>query len=281
MRTLRYVLCDVFTDQVLSGNPLAVFTDASGLSPSTMQALARELNLSETVFLLPPQAGGQAKLRIFTPRCEIPFAGHPVLGTALVVGTTVQLDVLSLETGVGPIAVKLSREGARVVFGWMTQPNPEEVVVESESALLDALGLTGAACPPFAYQNGITHAFVLMDDAETVRRVAPNLQALAQLSPLSFSVVAKIDAGYMSRVFAPAAGVAEDPATGSAAGPLAWHLVRTGQLALGQELHILQGESLSRPSRLHARVLASADGSRAVQVGGSGVVVARGEFRIP
>src|SRR6185312_3300856 len=124
MRTFRYVVADVFTDTPLAGNPLAVFTDGRGLDDEEMQRLARELNLSETVFVLSPESGGHARIRIFTPVQEIPFAGHPTLGTAFVLAAPLQLIEIRLETGSGIVPVVLEREGARIIFGWMEQPIP-------------------------------------------------------------------------------------------------------------------------------------------------------------
>ena len=125
MRRFRYTIIDVFTDTALAGNSLAVFTDARDLDPLTMQRLARETNLSETVFVLPPQAeGADVRIRIFTPGAELPFAGHPTLGAAFVLGGPLQAMVLRLETGAGIVPVELEREGARIIFGWMEQPVP-------------------------------------------------------------------------------------------------------------------------------------------------------------
>src|SRR5436309_10440368 len=122
--TLRYVVADVFTDVPLAGNQLAVFTDGRGVDDETMQKLAREMSFSETVFVLPPEAGGHARIRIFTPAAELPFAGHPVLGSAFVLGAPLQLVEIRLETGAGVISVTLEREGARIIFGRMQQPIP-------------------------------------------------------------------------------------------------------------------------------------------------------------
>ena len=120
MPTFRYVLADVFTDTPLEGNGLAVFTDARELPEETLQPLARELNLSETVYVYPAEAGGHARIRIFTPMDELPFAGHPVLGTAFVLAAPLQLPEIVLETGKGPIPVRLEREEDRISFGWMS-----------------------------------------------------------------------------------------------------------------------------------------------------------------
>ena len=125
MPTYRYVVADVFTDTPLTGNQLAVFTDGRGLDDETMQALAREVNFSETVFVLPPEAGGTVRIRIFAPHTELPFAGHPVLGAAFVLAAPLQLGVITLETGVGNIPVALERdETGRIVFGRMEQRIP-------------------------------------------------------------------------------------------------------------------------------------------------------------
>ncbi len=124
MPTLRYVIADVFTDTPLAGNGLAVFTDGRGLETEQMQRLAREMNLSETVFVLPPESDGHARMRIFTPATELPFAGHPTLGTAFVLAAPLQLSVIKLETKAGVVPVALEREGSRIVFGRMEQPLP-------------------------------------------------------------------------------------------------------------------------------------------------------------
>src|SRR5438046_7357947 len=125
MAAFRYVVADVFTDTALQGNQLAVFTDARDLAEELLQPLAREMNFSETVFVLPPEQGGHVRLRIFTPVAELPFAGHPVLGSAFVLGAPLQLGEIRLETDAGIVPVTLEREGARIVFGWMQQPIPE------------------------------------------------------------------------------------------------------------------------------------------------------------
>src|SRR5213082_262289 len=125
MPTLRYVVADVFTDEPLTGNQLAVFTDGRDVDDATMQKLARELNFSETVFVLPPVEDGHVRIRIFTPVTELPFAGHPVLGSAFVLGAPMQLGEIRLETQAGVIPVTLEREGARITFGRMSQPIPE------------------------------------------------------------------------------------------------------------------------------------------------------------
>jgi trans-2,3-dihydro-3-hydroxyanthranilate isomerase len=280
MRSFRYVLVDVFTDRPLAGNALAVFTDARGLDDERMQALARELNLSETVFVLPKQGQGDARIRIFTPARELSFAGHPVLGAAFVIGTSVQLDRIVLETAAGPVPVRLEREAARVVFGRMDQPLPQPIPFEDTPRLLAALHVDRSELPVAAYDNGIRHVFVALASPAAVAALRPDLAALAVLPAGAVSVFAGQDTRWKTRMFAPAFGIAEDPATGSAAGPLAVHLVRHGRIAPGSTIEIEQGAEVGRPSRLFALVEGSADGASRVEVGGAAVIVARGEFRI-
>jgi trans-2,3-dihydro-3-hydroxyanthranilate isomerase len=277
MRRLRYVLCDVFTDRPLTGNALAVFTGADGLAPAAMQAIAREMNLSETVFLSKAREGGHVAARIFTPTHELPFAGHPVLGAAFVVGETVQLDQVRVETGRGIVPVNLTREGPRPTFGWMRQPMPGVAAFPDVAPLLEALGVAEAALPVELYDNGPRHVMVAVASPSAVSRLKPDIRRLAEW-PLAISVFAGRDGEYRTRVFCPGLDVVEDPATGSAAGPLALHLVRYGRAGFGEELRIEQGESIGRPSVLWARVAGEGDRVTAVEVGGAAVVVGRGEL---
>src|ERR687886_1028143 len=140
MPRLRYVVADVFTDTPLEGNQLAVFTDGRDLDDETMQALARETKYSETVFVLPTEADADVRIRIFTPASELPFAGHPTLGTAFVLGGPLQKIVLRIETGAGVVPVELQREGAQIVFGLMEQPLPRWQPSADAAAVLAALG---------------------------------------------------------------------------------------------------------------------------------------------
>src|SRR5439155_646818 len=157
MRVFRYVVADVFTDTPLAGNPVAVFTDARGLSGEEMQRLARELNLSESVFVLPAEAGGHARIRIFTPGIEMQFAGHPTLGTAFVLAAPMQLIEIRLETGAGIVPVVLEREGPRIVFGRMAQPIPSWEPYEEEEALLRAVGVERSEPPVDALRTRRGH----------------------------------------------------------------------------------------------------------------------------
>jgi trans-2,3-dihydro-3-hydroxyanthranilate isomerase len=277
--TLRYVVADVFTDTPLTGNQLAVFTDGRELDDETMQSLAREMNFSESVFVLPPEADGHARIRIFTPASELPFAGHPTLGSAFVLGQPLQLVEIRLETGAGTIPVRLERDGARIVFGWMTQPVPRWRPYERSDELLSVLGVQ-SELPVDWYDLGPSFVYVALKSPDEVAALRPNFQELLSFDP-GIYCFAPLNGRWKARMFAPASGVAEDPATGSAAGPFAVHLLRHGRIASGEEIEIEQGAELRRPSRLYARATGTASEIERVEVGGSAVVVARGEFRLP
>ena len=282
MRTFRYVLADVFTDRPLAGNQLAVFTDARDLDELTMQALALELGLSETVFVLPPREGGTVRLRIFNPSREMAFAGHPCLGAAFVLGAPLQLGVIALETPSGIVPVELERdERGGIVFGRMTQPVPSVAPYERAKELLAALGVAGSELPVEVYDNGIRHAFVALGAGEDVARLAPDMIALADHDLTGAIAFAGSGASWKLRMFSPVPGMGEDAATGSAAGPLACHLGRHGVIPWGTEIEIEQGTEIGRASTLFARADGSGDAIEAVYVGGSAVTVARGEFRVP
>jgi trans-2,3-dihydro-3-hydroxyanthranilate isomerase len=275
-----YVIVDVFTDAPLEGNPVAVFTDGAGLPDEIMQRAARELNLSETVFLLPGEDGADARARIFTPYVELPFAGHPVLGTAFVLGERLGADEVRLLTGSGLVRIALQRRDGMIVFGEMEQPIPTWQPFERPDELLAALGVDGSELPIEVYDNGPRHTFVVLADEAAVARLRPDLGALADLGPVGVSCCAQAGGRVKTRMFGPGLGVAEDPATGSAAGPLAVHLARHGRTQFGQSIVIRQGAEIGRPSVLHARADGSASALERVAVGGGAVVVAGGEYRL-
>jgi trans-2,3-dihydro-3-hydroxyanthranilate isomerase len=280
--SLRYVVCDVFTDTPLTGNQLAVFTDARGLEDETMQSLARETNFSESTFVLPAEAGGDVKVRIFTPATEVPFAGHPCLGTAVVLATPLQLPEIRLETGRGIVPVRLEREDGRIRFGRMEQPLPSVRPFEAVDELLAGLGVAASELPVELYDNGIEHVYVALGSEAEVAAVRPDLERLAELpGVMGINCFAGTGLRWKTRMFAPGGGVAEDPATGSAAGPLAFHLARHGRIEFGAEIEISQGVEIRRPSTLFARVEGTPEAVERIEVGGSAVVVARGEFRLP
>ena len=275
----RYIIADVFTGTPLEGNPLAVFPDGRGLGADVMQRMARELNLSETVFFLPAEAGGDARVRIFTPADELSFAGHPVLGSAFVLGEALSTSALTLETGAGPIPVELERNRGQITFGRMEQPVPVPEPYEDAQTLLAALGVARSGLPVEAYRNGPRHVYIELASEAAVAALWPDQRALGHL-PIAVSTFAGQGTAWKTRMFSPHHGVPEDPATGSAAGPLAVHLARHGRIGFGEEIEIRQGEEIGRPSRLYARAEGSVEKVERVVVGGSAVIVARGEYRL-
>jgi trans-2,3-dihydro-3-hydroxyanthranilate isomerase len=282
MPKLRYVVADVFTERPLQGNQLAVFTDARDLDSAAMQRLAREINFSETVFVLPAEGDGHARIRIFTPTVEVPFAGHPTLGTAFVLAAPLQLDEIRLEMAQAIVPVRLEREDGRIAFGRMSQPLPTVTPYDAADALLAALRVERSELPIELYDNGIQHVYVALGSEDEVAALRPDLGQLADLpAVIGINCFAGSGRRWKTRMFAPGDGVPEDPATGSAAGPLALHLARHGRIGFGEEIEISQGVEIARPSTLFARADGSADAVEAIEVGGSAVVVARGEFRLP
>jgi trans-2,3-dihydro-3-hydroxyanthranilate isomerase len=277
--SLRYVVADVFTDTALTGNQLAVFTDGRDVDDETMQKLAKEMNFSETVFVLPASDGAHARIRIFTPVAELPFAGHPVLGSAYVLAGPMQLGEIRLETQVGVIPVTLEREGARITFGWMSQPVPQHEPFAEATAVEELLGIQ-SQLPVELYHQGPGFAYLEVASREALAALSPDFAALARITDYGISCFAGAGSSWRTRMFAPASGVPEDPATGSAAGPLAMHLARHGRIAFGDEIQISQGDEVGRPSKLYARVTGTPERTETIEVGGSAVIVARGEFRL-
>lgn len=282
MGTYRYVVADVFTDTPLQGNQLAVFTDAREIPEEQLQPLAKEMNYSETVFVYTPGADGHARIRIFTPTSELPFAGHPVLGTAFILAAPLQLVEIRLETGQGVVPLTLDRDDqGRIVFGRMQQPIPKVEAFGPQAELFEALGIPGSELPVELYDLGIRHVYVVLPSEEAVAALEPDYGALSRLTGIvGVNCIAGSGSRWKTRMFAPADGVPEDPATGSAAGPLAVHLARHGRIPFGEQIEITQGVEIGRPSTLYAKVEGSAEQIESVEVGGSAVVVARGEFRL-
>jgi trans-2,3-dihydro-3-hydroxyanthranilate isomerase len=211
----------------------------------------------------------------------VKFAGHPTLGTAFVLSGPLQLEEIRLEMGAGVIPVRLERDGSRIVFGWMTQPVPTVAPYEPAEPLLAALGVEESRLPVELYDNGLPHVYVTLGSEDEVAALEPDQTALARLpAVLGVNCFAGSGTVWKTRMFAPAGGVPEDPATGSAAGPLACHVVRHGLVEPGTQIEISQGAEIRRPSTLFARVEGSPEKIERVEVGGSAVIVARGEFRL-
>jgi trans-2,3-dihydro-3-hydroxyanthranilate isomerase len=244
------------------------------------------MNLSETVFVRGPQDladaqdGADARIRIFTPTAELPFAGHPVMGTAFVLGERTEAELVRLGTGAGIVPVTLTREHEHVVSGEMEQPIPTVEPFADADALLAAVGVPRSQLPVEEYCNGPRHVYVALESEAAVAALQPDLVALALLGVLGVSCFAHTKTHVKTRMFAPGMGVSEDPATGSAAGPLALHLARHEWINFGEEIEIHQGAEIGRPSVLKARVEGRADHVERVLVGGSAVIVARGEYRL-
>lgn len=270
---LAFVIADVFTATPLTGNQLAVFTDATDIDASLLQPIAREIGFSETVYVYPDD-----RVRIFTPDRELPFAGHPVLGTAHLLATSRRAREVTLQTGVGPVRLTFDERGR----GRMVQPLPSVAQWDGDSAALhDALGVARSGAPIDVYDNGIRHLFVVLDEPAAVAALRPDGGRIATLVPDStLSCIAGTGTEWKSRMFAPAFGVTEDPATGSAAGPLAVHVCRHGLAEWGAELTVTQGVEIARPSTLYAVARGSDDRLDAVEVAGDTVVVGRGTFEL-
>jgi len=289
----EFLIADVFTDTPLEGNQLGIFLDGRGLSHDMMLKATREMNFAETVFFLPPDdPKADAHVRIFTPGGELPFAGHPTLGSAWVLAGLLGKQSLgkqgpgkqlvTLRTGVGLIPVELDRDdGGEVTFGWMSQPIPDWGPYEQTAELFDALGTTGkpGGLPVEWYRNGPLNAYVEIPGEEALGALEPDMQRLKRI-PVNVSCFTQTRDGVTTRMFAPALNVPEDPATGSAAGPLAVHLARHGRIKFGTEIEIRQGACIHRPSVLYARADGTENTVERVLVGGRAVVVARGEYRL-
>ncbi|HEY6957741.1 MAG TPA: PhzF family phenazine biosynthesis protein [Candidatus Limnocylindria bacterium] len=276
----EYALLDVFTDRRFGGNQLAVFHDGWGVSDADMQAVARELNFSETVFIAKPEQGGDHKLRIFTPARELPFAGHPTIGTAFFLADGKDAD-LRLEEGVGTLTVTVTSG-----FVEMEQPaptfGPELDAEKLFEDLRDAIGIASVTAEPRpqVVSSGNPFLFVAVDPDE-IADLSVNVSALNSLLTdvgamglyaFTDRRTALPDSRVHGRMFAPGAGVAEDPATGSAAGPLAAYLVCHGMADPGERIVIEQGFEMGRPSLMYARVGGTKDRITTLHVGGRAVM---------
>ncbi|MFD3936210.1 PhzF family phenazine biosynthesis protein [Streptomyces sp. NPDC058611] len=275
-----YVVVDAFATEPLKGNPVAVYFGCDDLTSSQMQAIAKEMNLSETTFVLSPEQGGDAHIRIFTPVNELPFAGHPLLGTAIAIGNRGTLDQLKLETAMGLIPFELVRTDGVVTAAWMRQPVPAWELFDRREELLAALGVTDTALPVDIYRNGPRHVLVALGSVEELSALTPDHRALSAFEDLAANCFAGSGSNWRSRMFSPAYGVVEDAATGSAAGPIAIHLARHGRIEYGQRIVITQGVEMGRPSPMHALAEGAGDLVTQVEVGGDGVVVLEGVLRL-
>lgn len=275
-----YVVVDAFARQPLTGNPVAVFFGSDDLTAEQMQSIAREMNLSETTFVLSPQQDGDAHVRIFTPVNELPFAGHPLLGTAIALGGRGDADRLRLETAMGVIPFELERADGKVVSARMRQPVPVWEPFDRAEELLEALGVSESTLPVEIYRNGPRHVLVGFESVEALSKVDPDHRALARFPDMATNCIAGSGSSWRNRMFSPAYGVVEDAATGSAAGPIAIHLARHGLSSYGQHIEITQGVEIGRPSPMGALVHGEGDRVDSVEVSGHGVVTIEGLLHV-
>lgn len=279
----HYTIVDSFTRVPLAGNPVAVFLDCDDMAGDTMQALAAEMHLSESTFVCSPVDGGHARVRIFTPVSELAFAGHPLLGTALVLAERLDLKSLQIETGKGTFEFTVQPEGQNedllVAAVEMEQPLPGHGAYQRTAHLLDALGLVRSTFPVHIYDVGPRHVFVGVDDVSALSAIRPDYRALAELPNMAAVCFARESDSWRLRMFSPAYGVTEDAATGSAAGPFALHLAEFGVLPFGTTVSICQGVEMGRPSYMYGRTDAS-EGRVRLRAGGHAVRVANGTFAV-
>jgi trans-2,3-dihydro-3-hydroxyanthranilate isomerase len=298
----RYLHLDVFTDRPLTGNQLAVYPEPAGLDSETMQRIANEMAFPETTFVLPPdEAGTDARVRIFTPALEMPMAGHPTIGTTFALAHEGRIEAgrpgVVLGLGVGPTPIRLEWEGTRLKFAWMSQPDPVFGPMPADRpGLAAALGIESkdlvTELPPQEVSSGVPFLFVGLATRAAVDAVVLDRAGMARVYRAAgmaerpifvFSLDrADDDATAYSRMFAPSFGIAEDPATGGASGPLGAYLVRHG--AVGSEragqILSLQGVKMGRPSRIHISVGRPSGAIGDLRVGGEAVVVGSGVLRV-
>lgn len=301
-RSLSFYQADVFTEDPFSGNPVAVFPDAQGLTDYQLQQIAREMNLSETVFVLPPNDGAAVvRLRIFTPTQELPFAGHPVLGTFFVLaqlGLIAAADGVTrvmLECNIGLFPVELHALEGQVTKVVMTQPKPEFLgpvdAMEDVYKIAGALGLpkhviTDMKWPIEVVSTGLPVLIVPVRTLTAVRSIEPDASAITDLcirfgvnGLMAFTTVTvEPSATVHARMFAPSIGILEDPATGSASGALGAYLVQNGVVDVAPTIDIVveQGYEIERPSQILVRVESDDDMIQTVKVGGQCVMVVEG-----
>ncbi len=299
---LKFYQADVFTSLPFGGNPVAVFPEAQGLDDDQLQQIAREMNLSETVFVLPTtDPAAVVRLRIFTPTQEIPFAGHPVLGTFYVLA---QLGLIAITDGVtrvmqecniGLFPVEIHAQEGLITRVVMTQPKPLFLgSVEESDDLFDiakALGLSknqivDTKCPVMVVSTGLPVLIVPVRTLTAVRSIVPDAAAIVELCGrlgangimVFTTVTVEPYAAVHTRMFAPSIGILEDPATGSASGAMGAYLVHNGLVEVGPmtELIVEQGYEIARPSRILVQVESEDDAIQTVKVGGQCVMVVKG-----
>ncbi len=291
--------CDVFTDTRFGGNPLAVVPEASGLDPSQMQAIAREFNYSETTFVLPGERGHTRRVRIFTPTVEVPFAGHPNVGTAFVLASCGALGALpthaqvEFEEGAGIVPVSIESADGRVLRCEVEAPQtldigrPVDAGVVARALSLSPEDVRTEVHAPLLASVGLSMLFVEMKDLEALGRARPDpahLGALVSAAGHDFVHVYTRTTGngevdIRARMFAPSAGVPEDPATGSANCTLGGLLAHFDPVPDGAfHYRVAQGVEMGRPSRLEARAEKREGEVQRTWIGGACVAVSEGSL---
>jgi trans-2,3-dihydro-3-hydroxyanthranilate isomerase len=291
-RVYQYQVVDVFTERPLEGNPLAVFPNALGLDDVSMQKIAQELNLSETVFILPAQRSGcAARIRIFTPAREMDFAGHPTIGASFVLledGIVPKhSERFVLEENIGPVSIRVEHGGRPMI--WLTTPPIQEGPVLDRALCAGALGLASEdllAAAPERLSAGNPTVFIAVKDKDAVDRAWLDMGGSKQIkgtnpAPVCVFVFAVTPEGAYSRMFAPEHGVVEDPATGSSTGPLAAYMLRHNLVSghAGTRFVSEQGTKMGRRSILHVHIRGER-GVDGIDVGGFVTPLVRAEMQL-
>ena len=298
MPALDYLHLDVFTSNRFEGNQLAVFPDPGDLSTERMQTIAQEMNFSESTFIFPARKGGDVQMRIFTPGTELPIAGHPTIGTTFALahlGTIAKgrTDWV-YELKIGPTPVSLEWDRDELSFAWMTQPLPSfGGEIADRDGVAAAMGITSAdlldGAPVQQVSCGVPFLYVALASRRAVDAVAIDRRALAdrcrdagldELAVYFFTLEASGDETVYSRMLAPGFGISEDPATGSACGPLGSYLVHHGLVdpPRARAMVSLQGVAMRRPSRIHISIDSADEMITKVRVGGQSVLAGKGEL---
>ncbi|HEU4694527.1 MAG TPA: PhzF family phenazine biosynthesis protein [Vicinamibacterales bacterium] len=297
---LRYLHLDVFTSRLFEGNQLAVFPDPGALSTAQMQAIAREMAFSESTFIYPAEGNGDVKMRIFTPEAELPIAGHPTVGSTFALAAEGRIargrTDFVFELGVGPTPVSLEWNGDQLAFVWMTQPLPSfQGIVEDRATMAEVLGVAVAdlvpGLPIQAVACGVPFLYTALANRPSVDAVTVDRRKLVraceriglpELPVFVFTTAGGDGSTVYSRMLAPGFGVGEDPATGSASGPLGSYLVhhRVVSPEVARQLVSLQGVAMGRPSRIHISIDTGDSAITRVRVGGEAVMVGEGKIRV-
>ena len=304
MKKLHYHLVDVFTDRPFGGNQLAVFTNGSGISSETMQSLAKELNLSETTFVLPPvDPANDYRVRIFAPAVELPMAGHPTIGTSFILakdnvpGPPEQITTLRLEEGVGTIRVNIEWQDGHPAFIEMNQPLPTfgsrftDARVIADMLSVETEAITDTGLPLEVVSCGVPILFVPLRDLQAARSIRFRLDVWERVlrdfetpNVFAFTMETEVKGSTVhSRAFVPASGIFEDPGTGGASGPLGCYLVRHKVLGPARKVEFQseQGLEIGRPSFIKIRIEQNEEGDiSAVGVGGQCHFMGKGYFEI-